>query len=319
MKHSTNSDTAQIPTQHTTHIATLCTQISMDPQTPERAIVIARLAPSSPMAEPATAETEDNDDSIFDDLPSHEKFLAMAPASFAHLSSKGSKRTNVAVPWFKAYCMAKELDFDTAIICAQTEGHDMNVNGLSTSQFNACVEWLGEMAGKYVTIPPDCSKPHQRLVTFGTLRTVERWQFNVMNHQLAMAGRSILGSRQPLGSTLPAWPPAETLLKASDKDLAEEKCALSLCPPRQIAFSRCTPDSLSCTPITCAHSKTITKTRGDFALSLDHAKIFEMAKLARSGPEKNPLIQLQVGYCLSAVDAMGELSGQTLLSPPSAC
>lgn len=213
----------------------------MEPHSPERAIVIARLAPSSPMAEPTTPNLNDDDDCVFDDLPSHEKFLMMAPAIFAHLSSKGNKRTNVAVPWFKAYCMANSLDFDKAIICSPTKGHDMNINGLSTSVFNDCVKWLGTMAGKHVTIPPECTKPHQRIATFGTLRTLERWQFNVMNHQLAKAGRSVLGEKDALGSTLPAWRAAKELLKASDLQLAERKCVLSLRPP----YFKCTPHTIN--------------------------------------------------------------------------
>ena len=217
-----------------------------------------------------------------------------SPTRFGHLSDAANDKVKQGIPWYKGFCLAKGHDYEGALMCTRGSGQDAQVD---IKYFDEFVAWLGEQGEKDVdvVIPPECSRPHRRPVTKHTLRTVERWMFNQLNHQLRQQGARVLGDRESLASKLPSW--AEAKAKLVSRDTAR-KLATSVPLDRTPPPTLC-PLNLPCSRDVLRHTET--NTRGDFALSLDFQQLRNIGLHAR----ENDLTELQSGFAISAMDAMG--------------
>jgi len=233
--------------------------------------------PPSPLTLPFSPTTDDGDDDEDEDTrasPQPDMALPedLAPLHFPHLKPDSNAKVQVGRGWFKAYCLARGVSFDSAVVCTRVTPAGCV---LDHKHFDGCVSWIGATVGQEVDFPPECSRPHRRLVVSGTLRTVERWMYNVYNHQMQLRARTdttacTLSQQETLASRLPSWKTTTARLKQYDS-------------------------------ATKATQYKEFNHRGDFALTIEPEHLTRIGLRALDGG----LIELQTGVAVAAMDKMG--------------
>ena len=198
-------------------------QESVDACTPPRVSSPVRDGSMDIAAEVVPGNEDEDDGSLLGlGLPSPSRHVDLAPTTFANLQPDSNRRVQQGFAWFKAFCAATSRNFDEMVTCPEAQTVDdraLAVGGLCVKNFDIFVEWLGDNAGKEVDIPKECTAPHRRRVGHGTLRTVEKWMYNIVKHQLQCKRWTIPGKNTDvLASTLPSWAAAKTALQNADKE-----------------------------------------------------------------------------------------------------
>lgn len=102
------------------------------------------------------------------------------------------------------------MAYEAAIQCVRGEGQDAR---LDNTHFSAFFKWIGEHAGEEISSAAFVHRP-RRLVTYGILRTVKKWSFNVVKAALGDEGANFI--KQDSDSIFPTWEKAKALCKAAD-------------------------------------------------------------------------------------------------------